>query len=451
MHRLVALAAAAAFGLAAPAAAQSLLDQCVSETCVARLTPEQMLGEVQVLIEKRRFAEAAPMLAALQQLPQYTFETRYLAGQLAASSGDHAKAAEYYRAILADDPGQTRVRLELARAMMAMGQMQGADRQFQIAQQASDLPPEVARTIRAVRDVIRARRPWRFDVSFGLAPDTNINNATANDTVDIIWGPITLPLTLDQRAKATSGTGQIANVNASVRLPLSDSVAALADFESQGINYPGAAYDDFQVQIAGGAEFRLTERLGFTLEGVGAQRWFGGDVASRQYGLKAGIQIGLDQRSRMGFLVDARRTNAFFNNAYDGWQAGLYATYERAITSTIVVSGGAFARRDWLAADAYSSTELGGILGVGGELPMGFNVGLSGSVSRARFDAPIPLFSADPRQDWRFTARATVGNRKLALLGFSPQMGVTWTRNQSSLTFYDTDRLRLKFALARYF
>lgn len=451
MRRLIACAAAAAIGVAAPAAAQSLLDQCAAETCVARLTPDQMLGEVQVLINERRFAEAAPMLAALEQLPQFTFEVRYLGGQLAAGRGDHARAAAYYRAILADDPSQTRVRLELARTMMAMGELQNADRQFRLAQQDRDVPPEVARTIRAVRDVIRARRPWRFDMTLGIAPDTNINNATGSDTVDILWGPIVLPLTLDAQAKATSGTGQLATINGSVRVPVSERIAALADVESQGLNYPGAAYDDYQVQIAGGAEFRITDNLGFTLEAVGAQRWFGGDVASRQYGLKAGLQIGLSDRSRLGFQIDARRTNAFFNNAYDGWQTGLYATYEQAITRTIVVSAGVFARRDWLAADAYSSTEYGGILGIGGELPMGFNVGLSGSVSRARFDAPIPIFSIDPRADWRFTARGTIGNRKLELFGFSPQVGITWTRNASTLTYFDTDRLRLKFAIARYF
>jgi hypothetical protein len=454
-----ALALAAALLAPAAASAQtpseiqpaSLLDRCEAQTCKARLTADQLAGEAQLLIESKRYDEARPMIAALAQLPDHRFEARYLSGVLAAGTGDHAAAARQFQAILADDPSQTRVRLDLAREMLAMGHTASADRQFKIAQQDEDLPDEVARTIRSVRDVIRSQRAWRLDVDFGIAPDSNINNATAADTVTILWGGTTLPLTLDAQAQARSGTGQTASISAGVRLPVADKLSAIVDLDSAGNNYAGTAYDDYQAQAAAGAELRLSERASVSLQAVGAQRWYGGSLVSRQAGAKAGFQVRLSGREQIGFQLDTRRTTALFDHSYDGWQGSAYATYERAVSKTLVVSTGLFARRDWLKAAAYSSTELGVIAGVGGELPFGINVGLSGSASRAVFDAPMPLFSLEPRKDWRYSARATLGNRRWRVLGFSPQVSASYSRTDSPIAYYANDRLRFRFAVARYF
>lgn len=433
------------------ASAQSLLDQCVAQTCKARLTPDQLFGEVQTLMQAKRYDDAQPLVAALSGMPQFKLESRFLSGQIAAARGDHMLAASFYRAILADDPSQTRVRLELGREMLALGKPQSADRQFKIAEQDQDLPDDVARTIRAVRDVIRAKRAWRLDFDFGLAPDSNINNATSVDTVTVLWGNTPLPLTLDDKAKARSGTGQTASISAGLRLPVSDKVAMLVDLDSAGSNYAGVDYDDFQAQIASGAELRLSHDSSVSLEAVGAQRWYGGSLVSRQVGGKAGFQTRLSNREQVGVQVDMRHTEALFDSSYNGWQGSAYATYERAVSRSLIVSGGVFGRRDWLKAAPYSSTELGVIAGFGGELPKGITLGLSGSVSRARYDAPMLLFSTDPRSDWRYTARATLGNRKINVWGFSPQVSASYSRNDSTLPFYSNQRLRFRFTLARYF
>jgi tetratricopeptide (TPR) repeat protein len=436
---------------AAPAAPAALIDQCVAEMCKARLTAEQLLNEIQVLVLAQRYKEAEPMLAALSQVPELRFETRFLTGMVEAGTGNHAAAIEQYKAILAADPNQTRVRLELGKSMLALGHTASADRQFALAQRDDELPDDVASTIRLVRDVLRARRAWRLNVDFGIAPDSNINNATSADSVTILWGGQPLPIQLDQNAKPRSGTGQTASIAAGARLPVGEHVSALVDLDSAGTNYSGTAYDDFQAQAAAGMELRISRTAAVSLQGVGAQRWFSGRLVSRQLGAKTGFQARLSNTQQIGFQIDARKTDALFDPAYDGWQAGAYLTYEKAVSKSLVVSLGGFARRDWLKADAYSSTELGAIAGFGGELPLGISFGLSGSVSRAKFDDIIPLFSLEPRKDWRLTGRATLGNRKIDLWGFSPQVSVSYSRIDSSIRYYDNDRLRLRFAAVRYF
>ncbi|ODP37053.1 surface lipoprotein assembly modifier [Sphingomonas turrisvirgatae] len=432
--------------------APALLDRCTAATCIARLTAPQLLAEVEKLVTAGRFAEAQPMVAALEQVPALRFEVRFLSGFIAAQLGDHQRAIGYYKEILADDPNQTRVRVELARSMLAMGRPQSADRQFRMAQQDADLPPEVARTIRTVRDIIRQNRAWRLDLNVGFAPDTNINNATSFDSITILWGGlIPIDLALDENARARSGLGQTATISAGVRLPVGEGVAMITDLDATGANYTGSLYDDYQVQLAAGGEVRLSGTLRATLQALGAQRWFAGDVASRQAGAKAGLQLGIGDRQRIGLQIDGRRTDALFDRGYDGWQLGGYASYERAITRSIVASVGVFGRRDWLNVDAYSNKEYGASLGLGGELPLGFNAGISGTVSRATYDAPMYMFAWDPRRDMRYTGRVTLGNRKLAWQGFSPEVTVAYSRNDSSIRYFANDRLRMRIGLARYF
>ena len=299
--------------------------------------------------------------------------------------------------------------------------------------------------------MIRTKRAWSLNTDFGFAPDTNINNATASDSVTVLFGAQPIPLTLDKEARARSGTGQFGTVDAGLRLPVSDRINTLVDFDFAGTNYKGTAYDDISYEAAAGGELALNQDLRVRLQAVGAERQFGGRIATRQYGVKGGLETDLGDSARLGLQLDARRTSARFDHNFDGWQTGLYANYERVVARSLIASGGVFVRRDVLAAKAYSSTELGATAGFGGELPLGFNVGLGGSVSHAAFGAPIAIFSADPRRDWRLSARATIGNRAFSWLGFSPTVGVSWGRIDSSLDYYANSRTRFRFALARYF
>jgi len=438
-------------GTLAPAPAGAQTPACSAGVCEVRVTPDQLLEQAEALVRQHRYVEAAPLILALAQSPDMKLQSRFLTGFSASEQGHYAQAAATFKSILADDPGQTRVRLELARAMLGLGQAASADRQFRIAEQSGELPPDVAAAIRGARQVIRTRRAWRFDVDLGFAPDSNINNATAADRINVFLGDTTLPIELDGNARAKSGTGQTGTIAAGVRLPVSGGTTLLLGVDGNATNYKGSAFDDFLVQGAAGAERQLSDTASVSVEGVAANRWYGGDVASRQVGVRTGVQLGLGPSARLGVQLDTRRTTALFDSNYSGWQAGLYATAEKAVARTLVASFGGFARRDWLTAAAYSNTELGVTAGLGGELPLGITFGVAGNLSRAVYDAATPIFSPDPRHDWRYGGRLTVGNRALSAFGFSPQVTLSYNRTASDIAFWTNDRLRLRFSVARYF
>ena len=448
--RILLMAVLLTAGAVSPARAQ-MSQHCADGVCDVKVTPAQMLAAAEKLVAANRFDEALPLIEALKMAPGYSLQTRFLTGYIASQKGDWSKAADQYKAILADDPSQTRVRLELGKAMLAMGKPQSADKQLRLAGQADDLPPELAKAIRGARAVIRQQRAWRFDVDFGIAPDSNINNATAVDTVNVNLGGYTLPLELNPDAKARSGTGQTATISAGLRLPAAPNMSVLVDVDTSGVNYAGTAFDDYLAQAAVGPELRIGQNVSVSLQGVAAQRWFGGRIVSRQVGGKIGGQANLGMSDRIGVQLDTRKTDTRFDPGYDGWQAGLYGTWEHALSKSLVGSLGVFGRRDWLNEHAYSNKEVGVNLGIGGELPLGINFSLSGSASRAKFDAPMQFFSPEPRKDWRYTARATLGNRAIRVFGFSPELSLTYAKVQSNLPFFSTDRVRFKAALARYF
>lgn len=419
--------------------------------CHLRVTPRQLLAKAEALIQQKNYQAALPLVNALGQVPELQMQQRFLAGFIAIETGDVDDAIKKFRSILNDNPGQTRVRLELARAYLLTGKESSADYHFRLAQNDENLPDEIAQTIRNTRSIIRDQRIWRFSFDFGFAPDTNVNNATNAETIDINFGPIKLPLQLDDNARQRSGIGQTGGFSGGVRVKANDKLAILFDADSRIINYSGKDSDDIVVQAAVGPEYRIAQYTSISMQAVGLQRWYGGRVATREYGGKLGFQQALSEGQRIGVELDARRTESKFSDAYSGWQLGANATYEQLIGKSLIASASVFARRDLLNDDGYSSVNYGVNLGIGGELPLGLNAGVSASVSRSEFDAPILFYSTEKRQDWRGFGRAYIGSRKVRFLGFSPSIDYNYSRVDSNYNLYQMDRHRVNFKLAKFF
>lgn len=435
----------------AAAVAEHVFPTCTESQCSVQLTAEQLLAKAETLVSEHRFAEAAPMLAALENAPQVALERNFLIGYTQVETGEVTRAIKTFRAILAQYPEQTRVRMELGRALLMQGKGQSADHHFRLAQQDSSLPEDIAGSIRATRGVLRQVRTSSYNFNFGLAPDSNITGGTNAATIDVSVGPFTVPLALDSNARQKSGTGQFATFSGSVRTGLAGETRLLIDGDTQFTNYRGKDHDDLSLQLAAGPEFSVGEDTSVHIQAIGSQRFYGGKNASRAFGLRAGLQSELGEGQRIGVSLDARRSNSGFAEAYDGWQLGGFATYERVIARKMIASASLFGRREALTSAAYSDFEVGGNLGIGGELPLGINASISGGASRAWYDAPLAIFSNDPRKDWRLNGRVELGLRSMRVLGFSPSVAYSYSASLSTLTLYDSKRSRVRFALARYF
>ncbi|CAM3032530.1 DUF560 domain-containing protein [Sphingomonas antarctica] len=440
--------------LALPAAPVAIVSPAgpsatVDGTTVLTFTADELLQRVDRLVAAREFALAKPLAEALGQDPAHRFQSQFLLGYIAVETGDLNTATSEFRAALASHPEATRVRLELARALMLQGKDAAANYHYRLAQRADDLPPEVRATVNSSLAQLRDRKPWALNVEFALVPDSNITGGTRSPTVDIDIGGGKLPYTLGGNAVARAGLGESARIVGTYRSG-TGTHAFVTDAEVSGVNYAGKSVDDYGAQLAAGPDIR-TKTIVAYLQGVTAFRWYGGTLATKQAGVRASVQKTRDVGDRIGVSIDIRHTDSMLSNAYTGWTGGVFATYERVLAKSFIASASAFARTDRLRERAQTDNEYGVSLGVGGELPHGINAGVSATVSRARYFAPMLAFSAEPRHDWRYAARAYAGVRSVRFLGFSPSVTYNYSRNDSSLQLYKSSRSRIAFTLARYF
>ncbi|MEH6758331.1 MAG: surface lipoprotein assembly modifier [Parasphingorhabdus sp.] len=455
-----------------PAAAEASADDAAAETafaaaspecdaagtCRFQVTPAQLLAKAEAFVHAKQYDRALPLVELLGQVPDLHVQQQFLVGYIAVETGNLKKAIKTFRSLLDENPGQTRVRLELARTYLMSGQEASADYHFRLAQNDEDLPEEISRTIRNTRSILRDQRVWRFSFDFGFSPDTNINGATNAESIDVNFGAI-FPilgeaigeLELDDNARQKSGIGQIAGFSGGLRLKASDKLALLFDADSKIINYNGTAADDIVGQVAAGPELRIARYASVSLQAVGLQRWYAGQLATREYGARIGFQTALSRGQRVGIELDGRRTQSRLSDSYSGWQLGANATYEHLIGKSLIASASIFTRRDLLNSDGYSSLNYGVNVGIGGEMPFGLNAGISASISRSTFDEALIFYSSEKRQDWRSFARAYIGSRQVKVLGFSPSIDYNYSRVDSNYDLYQMNRHRVNFKFAKFF
>lgn len=173
---------------------------------VLTLDARQMVVKIERLIAAKEYALAETLAKALEQDKDHKFEAQFLQGIAAVESGRLKEAIGRFRAALSAQPEATRVRLELARALMLKGQDAASSYHFRLASRANDLPPEVRATVNSSLAVLRERKAYSVTTEFALVPDSNVTGGTRAATVDINLGNGTLPFELQGDAKAKSGS-----------------------------------------------------------------------------------------------------------------------------------------------------------------------------------------------------------------------------------------------------
>jgi outer membrane protein len=416
-------------------------------TCLSGLSARQLISASENMIADKNYAEARQVLAALENDPQVSVERNFLQGYIARQSGDKKTAIKKFRAALAEKPDETRIRVELARALYDTGSRQAADYHFKLAQRDRDnVPPDIQRAIAGYRQSIRAQKGWSFSTSFGIAPDTNINSATSSTVVDLFG----LPFSLSDGVRAKSGIGQTFGSQGQARLKMT-SVYDLDVIGAVNVtNYKGTQFDDLGGTVSVGPARQIGDHLRVGVGATYGQRWYGGDILSRSVGARLGAEYRFNDSSDLTAELAIRQVNYKSNNAYDGKQYALAVTYQQAFKHQITGSFGTTLQRSSLADPGNSNWDIGAFAGLGAELPWGINAGLSGQVSSSLFSAPN-LFFAVTRRDVRVNGRAYLGLRSLRFMGFSPSIDYTYQLNKSNISLYDYHRNRIEFSVSRYF
>jgi hypothetical protein len=349
-----------------------------------------------------------------------------------------------FQRILDRDPRLLRVRLELARTLYMEKKDEQADYHFSLA--AAEHPSQmVMRNIVNFRNAIRARRSWRLNLDFGFAPDSNINSATDQESVDI-YG---LPFRLNEDARAHSGTGRFVGGDASVRLNRFGKVPIYLGGYGRWTRYSNHRFDDAYAGVEAGPELAIAGGQ-LRVTATGLVRWYGGRPLVSSVGARVAYEKLVGNGWKVGGALLVRR-NDYANRAdIDGWGVEARASASRPLGLTALGFADATIERNGAndTGQAYWRGRIGA--GVVKEIGWGLRPQLRLDAARQVNDAPLAPFGKQ-REDWRLEGAFSIYKRDWNVEGFAPSLSVTVTRNSSTLSLYDERRLRGEVRLTKAF
>jgi len=370
-------------------------------------------------------------------------EARFRLAMLASRRKAWTTAGTMLRAILDEEPGAQRARLELARVQAEMGDLDGSRRTLRQAQ-AGELPPDVAKLVERFSAALRERKPFGLNVQLAFAPDSNINRATRSTTLGTILGDFDL----DEDARSSSGIGLKLGTDAYYRRPLSDSLSLLARGGVSGDFYREGRFNDIVALASIGPEFGLFKGRGNILLGA-QQRWFGGSSYYRSLDANLQWQRALGRRSQLRTGLGLSRTNYQFNNLQDGYTFTGYLGYERALGRRAGLSVTLGGNRQ-IARDAAYSLASGQLSATGWRELGSSTIFSSVTYMHLEADQRLAIYPDRRKEDFlRVAAGATL--RALTWKGWAPQLKLIFEQNWSPIEIYRYNRWRGEFGITRAF
>lgn len=437
-----ALATAASYSL--PGQAQENATDTAPQP--VRVSAEQLFAFADQARTARDFATAETAYRALAGNPDLELRTEArfrLAMMLADDLGRHRDAAVLFREILDEKPGAARVRIELARMQVVLGDLRSAERELRSAQ-AAGLPPEVEQQIRFYAAALSAQKPFGGSVAIAFAPDSNINRATRSDTLGTIIGDFTL----DEDAKARSGLAVALRGQAYFRTGIDKRSQLLVRASTYANLYRAEQFDDIALSIQAGPEY-VSGKDRINISGEATWRWYGLDPYSFSAGAGATWQHPMGQKAQLRLDGRIADVNNRRNRLQDATNVLLAASYDRAFSAKfgggLQVSGNREAARD----PGYSTTSGGLTAYLFRELGQ-TTLTVSAGYSRLESDRRLFLY---PRRRVDDRLQASIGGhfRFLKIGSFAPTVKVGWERNKSTVEIWDYSRISAEFGIKSAF
>ena len=446
----------------APDATEAPAPAGAADTLVA---PTAGMEEARALVDAGRFAEALDILGPLVSGTVVEANALFLYGLAAMGAAQHPQVSDENRealfneaigafhAMLVEEPGLLRVRLELARAFYLKGEDALARRHFVLVLGA-DPPEAVAANVHRFLAEIQGRGRWSYRLGAALAPDSNIGGTSDERTIYIF----NLPFTRDIDELTTSGIGVSVWGGAEYQKPLSERVRLRAGAEFARREYERSRFDQLFVGTHLGPRWQIDGDTALSLLASARQRWLGTAPDNRELGGRLEVNRRLSQSVTLSGTASwhGRRYRTSDRARLDGpvFDATLRASWIAMPTVRLQLSGGVGRERPTLRRWRSRTEWLGADVSV--ILPLGFNAGLGGEVRWTDYHESagtwFPHISdGSAREDRTRSIRASVHNRGFTLMGFSPELVVVHEERETNAQLYDFQRTRGEIRFVRQF
>lgn len=415
--------------------------------CRVEVTPIQIFSAAERLAAAGQFDQAIALLKAVTKdnNPDYRAEARVRIARCMLANGDRVGALYWYRQLINEKPDASAVRIEVAQLLASMGDDGAAAQELRRAE-ANGLPPEVSRIIHDAVEVFRSNKPVGFNISVGVAPDTNINNATAADTVNIFG----IPFQLDSNGRARSGVGLTFDGNLIIRRPTSGKTRLITEVTASGRVYRDSQFNEMTFGFSSGPELRLSPRITVRPAFAIGRRIYGSDKLYDFIGYSGLEQISAGPKAQFTINQSVIRFRyASSRREQSGTAYSLGMAYDRAFSARFAARVAVSFSHVTAIDTQYASDSLTSDVTLSrdfGQWTLFTRAALTGLEGVSNFS-----FFGIPRRDRIKEGGAGLIFRKVSLLGLSPQIRLTYSSATSSVPLFRYNRLRSEISLAKSF
>lgn len=408
--------------------------------------PSAILDQARAAIVAGRLDEAAGLLAQVDGMTADRNDLEFLRGTVALGRGDYDAAIDAFHRILDRDPSLNRVRLDLARVFFLKGDDEAAEHHFRIAE-AAGLPPEVQANVDKFLAEIARRKRWGVTTSFGIAPDTNANSATASRTVSI-YG---LPFDLNDDARQHSGIGVVMNIGGTYQYDLAADSRLVVGADDSEVDYGSHRFDDRTTSVQAGPRFLVGDDTEVTVLGLADRRWYGEAPLNWGAGARVEAQQAVTPRLLASAALEGQQVT--YVQAYDAFSGprlslSLSGTYGIDAVSSVRLDTAILREQTRVSADGDWQYIVGA--SYHRELPLGFSADLGTTVDLARYDRVMTGFGSTLHYD-QVAWKVCLSNKHLTLWGFAPVVSYTHTDKFSNQSLYAYSRDQGEIAVTRTF
>ena len=459
-----ALAAAALIALSAPAWSAGMpVPQPSPESAGAVAGAE--VAKARALMQQGRFREALAVLRPLVGGKVVDADAVFFYGLAALEAAQRPGVGEEDREALLDEavgafhamlvrrPDLVRVRLELARAFFLKGEDTLAKRHFE--QVLAGRPPAaVAANVRRFLLMLRGRRRWAARFGFAVAPDSNLNTASGTRTIFLDFGGQRLPFTRQGDVAPKSGFGVSIWGGGEYQYPVSPVWRLRSGADASAREYKGGDFDQHSVSVHLGPRRLIDARTEASLLATLDRQWTAGAPETDRFGLRLEGEHRLTPRLALFARMSAARRNCRDCDWLDGPVGDVSLGASWAALPTLRL--GARAGWNWTRANSEHWRNSGPQAGVNATLalPAGFTVGLGASLRRTEYQGKgyaHRTIDRKPREDETHTLSASVHNRALTVLGFSPRLSLIREERDTNAQTLDYERDRAELSFVRQF
>lgn len=267
-------------------------------------------------------------------------------GIAANMSGEHARAVMALERATIVQPGNTRARAELGRAMFAVGDSKSARTLLEQAK-AQGAPAAAALTIdqflRAI-DVAEAqmRSSWRAYAEFGIGHDNNVASGPVNANVAVprLGGTVVVLGPTSVKRDATFGN-LAAGVSGRHVLDSRWSIVGNAS-ANRRVNRNESFANNDQVNLLGGVSYRV-DRQEITVAAVYENYRFNGATSRTQRGLVGEWAYRIDDQRELGAYLQWSRLHYPQQTTRDAHRTVAGASYAQRLAGDWLAWGGLYA------------------------------------------------------------------------------------------------------------